>query len=256
MPLFREDAGTSIRHLGGILFDDEGQPWCKCTPPEPAVQFTVNKEGKNQGKEFWTCAQEIDSAEKCKFFAWDDKVEKIKKQYRLGPEYEKPLDPNEIRARASQAAMDRAGGHRLGSGSYDRHSPPRTPKKRSHSHRNVASSDEEPLAGWGDSDDEVELKPVSQHKNRQNKAAGSLATPDTSPEKKKVKREILEVDLEPNPFLDAVPADAEDPFPALLSAAEKAQKERKKFVAQLKAKDMRIKGLEEELERVKKEQRG
>lgn len=175
---------------------------------------------------------------------------------RLGPEYETPLDPAGIRARASQAAEDRSGGgHRLGgSGSNDRHSPPQTPKKRSHSHRNAASSDEEqPLAGWN-SDDDVKLKPFSQHKSR--KDAGYLATPDVSPEKKKIKREVLEVDLEPepNPFLDTS-ADDEDPFHAVLAAVDKAKKERKKFKAQLKARDVRIKGLEEELERVKQGRR-
>lgn len=171
---------------------------------------------------------------------------------RLGSEFEKPLDPDEIRARASQAATDRAGGQRLDSG------PdliPHTPKKRSHSNRNVASSDdsdEESFGGW-DSDDDVELKPASQYKDRAGQ--GYLATPDTSPDKKKVKHELLEVDLEPqpNPFLTASADAAQaDPFVAMLAAVDNAQTERRKFKAHLKAKDMRIKGLEEELEKVKK----
>lgn len=55
-------------------------------------------------------------------------------------------------------------------------------KKRSHSHRNVASSDEEPYGGW-DLYDDVKLKPVSQHMYRQNQ--GYLATPDTSPNRRR-----------------------------------------------------------------------
>ena len=43
---------------------------CNCTPRLPAEHFKVKKEGKNQGRWFYTCQQ--GDPKRCGFFLWDD----------------------------------------------------------------------------------------------------------------------------------------------------------------------------------------
>lgn len=43
---------------------------CNCTPRLPAEHFKVKKEGKNQGRWFYTCQNQ--QAQRCDFFLWDE----------------------------------------------------------------------------------------------------------------------------------------------------------------------------------------
>lgn len=58
---------TSARLKG--LFAD-GIWHCDCTPRLPAEHFKVKKEGKNQGRWFYTCQQS--EPKRCGFFMWDE----------------------------------------------------------------------------------------------------------------------------------------------------------------------------------------
>ena len=50
--------------------DDSSEICCDCG--DPARQLTVQKEGPNQGKQFYACAKPIDT--KCRFFQWGDEA--------------------------------------------------------------------------------------------------------------------------------------------------------------------------------------
>ncbi|CAD6188232.1 unnamed protein product [Caenorhabditis auriculariae] len=52
------------------LAEDAEEVMCACNPPLQAVQKTVQKEGPNKGKRFWTCSLPFNSSEKCSFFQW------------------------------------------------------------------------------------------------------------------------------------------------------------------------------------------
>ncbi|KLU91139.1 hypothetical protein MAPG_09662, partial [Magnaporthiopsis poae ATCC 64411] len=53
------------------LFETLNSKWyCDCTPRTQAAIRTVQKDGKNKGRKFWTCAQE--RRDQCGFFLWDD----------------------------------------------------------------------------------------------------------------------------------------------------------------------------------------
>merc|ERR1711915_155335 len=53
---------------GGVFADGIWQ--CNCTPRLPAEHFKVKKEGKNQGRWFYTCQQQQEK--RCDFFLWDE----------------------------------------------------------------------------------------------------------------------------------------------------------------------------------------
>lgn len=64
----RRGGGQSIRLKG--LFD---KIWyCDCAPRQPAEHFKVKKEGKNQGRFFYTCQQDADK--RCGFFLWAEEA--------------------------------------------------------------------------------------------------------------------------------------------------------------------------------------
>lgn len=54
--------------LKGVFSD--GIWHCNCTPRLPAEHFKVKKEGKNQGRWFYTCQNQ--QTERCDFFLWDE----------------------------------------------------------------------------------------------------------------------------------------------------------------------------------------
>ncbi|KAI6855338.1 hypothetical protein KC343_g3635 [Hortaea werneckii] len=58
---------SAVRPKG--LFAD-GIWHCNCTPRLPAEHFKVKKEGKNQGRWFYTCQQQQEK--RCDFFLWDE----------------------------------------------------------------------------------------------------------------------------------------------------------------------------------------
>merc|ERR1712070_1221672 len=60
--------GVSAVRPKGVLWD--GIWHCNCTPRLPAEHFKVKKEGKNQGRWFYTCQQQQEK--RCDFFLWDE----------------------------------------------------------------------------------------------------------------------------------------------------------------------------------------
>merc|ERR1712070_405595 len=60
--------GVSAVRPKGVLWDGIWQ--CNCTPRLPAEHFKVKKEGKNQGRWFYTCQQQQEK--RCDFFLWDE----------------------------------------------------------------------------------------------------------------------------------------------------------------------------------------
>lgn len=60
---------TASRPRG--LFSD-GIWYCDCTPRMPAEHFKVKKEGKNQGRWFYTCQQPAEGEKRCGFFLFDE----------------------------------------------------------------------------------------------------------------------------------------------------------------------------------------
>ncbi|KAM0715030.1 hypothetical protein Q7P37_009495 [Cladosporium fusiforme] len=60
--------GTRSTALKGIFAD--GIWHCNCTPRLPAEHFKVKKEGKNQGRWFYTCQNQ--QPQRCDFFLWDE----------------------------------------------------------------------------------------------------------------------------------------------------------------------------------------
>lgn len=63
----RSEGAKSTQSRG--LFAD-GIWHCNCTPRLPAEHFKVKKEGKNQGRWFYTCQQS--EPRRCDFFLWDE----------------------------------------------------------------------------------------------------------------------------------------------------------------------------------------
>ncbi|RMY04290.1 hypothetical protein D0868_07026 [Hortaea werneckii] len=60
--------GVSAIRPKGLFADGIWQ--CNCTPRLPAEHFKVKKEGKNQGRWFYTCQQQQEK--RCDFFLWDE----------------------------------------------------------------------------------------------------------------------------------------------------------------------------------------
>ena len=60
--------GHSVARLRGLFAD--GVWHCDCAPRLPAEHFKVKKEGKNQGRWFYTCQMQEDK--RCGFFLWDE----------------------------------------------------------------------------------------------------------------------------------------------------------------------------------------
>ncbi|RMZ16249.1 hypothetical protein D0862_01307 [Hortaea werneckii] len=60
--------GASVIRPKGLFAD--GIWHCDCTPRLPAEHFKVKKEGKNQGRWFYTCQQQQEK--RCDFFLWDE----------------------------------------------------------------------------------------------------------------------------------------------------------------------------------------
>ncbi|KAL8377824.1 hypothetical protein RB595_008484 [Gaeumannomyces hyphopodioides] len=55
------------------LFETTNSKWyCDCTPRTQAVIRTVQRDGKNKGRKFWTCAK--DRRDQCDLFIWDDEA--------------------------------------------------------------------------------------------------------------------------------------------------------------------------------------
>ncbi|EMC93250.1 hypothetical protein BAUCODRAFT_36923 [Baudoinia panamericana UAMH 10762] len=65
----RSDGQAQAVRLPKGLFAD-GIWMCNCTPRLPAEHFKVKKEGKNQGRWFYTCQQA--DPKRCDFFLWDE----------------------------------------------------------------------------------------------------------------------------------------------------------------------------------------
>lgn len=64
----RGGSSTSRTTLKGLFADGIWQ--CDCTPRLPAEHFKVKKEGKNQGRWFYTCQNA--EPKRCGFFLWDE----------------------------------------------------------------------------------------------------------------------------------------------------------------------------------------
>jgi hypothetical protein len=62
------NTSSSARPLKGLFADGIWQ--CNCTPRLPAEHFKVKKEGKNQGRWFYTCQNS--EPKRCDFFLWDE----------------------------------------------------------------------------------------------------------------------------------------------------------------------------------------
>ncbi|KAF2099520.1 hypothetical protein NA57DRAFT_55484 [Rhizodiscina lignyota] len=58
---------SAVRLKAGVFQD--GTWLCNCNPRVPASRFKVKKEGRNQGRWFYTCQK---SHEQCGFFLWED----------------------------------------------------------------------------------------------------------------------------------------------------------------------------------------
>ncbi|KAK3341180.1 hypothetical protein B0T25DRAFT_573583 [Lasiosphaeria hispida] len=58
----------------GTFKSDEGW-FCDCDPPRPADRFTVNKQGPNHGRLFYTCSKP--HAIQCGFWIWEEKAQEI-----------------------------------------------------------------------------------------------------------------------------------------------------------------------------------
>lgn len=54
--------------------DSDGPPTKRCKCDLTAVERTVNKEGPNKGRTFWTCPNSEHA--RCQFFEWGDETEK------------------------------------------------------------------------------------------------------------------------------------------------------------------------------------
>ena len=185
------------------------------------------------------------------------------RRLRLGPDYEKPLDPAEIRARAGKKQANHAGGLR-GEGQRLGEIPagpaPRTPLQRNGKEKKrqrVTDSDDEdvkPYPGWDASDDsDIELLPVSQHKKRQ------LASPDPTPDRKKRQGDRVGAEHEANPFqVDrAVPLaldlGAGDPSAALRIAVQDSYKVNQSLKDKLQKVTARNEELETKVQLLEKE---
>jgi hypothetical protein len=62
------NGGSTTTRLKGLFAD--GIWHCNCTPRLPAEHFKVKKEGKNQGRWFYTCQNK--EPKRCDFFLWDE----------------------------------------------------------------------------------------------------------------------------------------------------------------------------------------
>ncbi|WPG98818.1 Hypothetical protein R9X50_00161600 [Acrodontium crateriforme] len=59
---------------------------CDCKPRLPAEHFKVKKEGKNQGRWFYTCQNSQDSGKRCGFFLWEEDAQPRMKSAVLEPQ--------------------------------------------------------------------------------------------------------------------------------------------------------------------------
>lgn len=64
----RGGGSHAARPLKGLFADNIWH--CNCTPRLPAERFKVKKEGKNQGRWFYTCQEK--EPKRCDFFLWDE----------------------------------------------------------------------------------------------------------------------------------------------------------------------------------------
>ncbi|KAL2125386.1 hypothetical protein VTJ04DRAFT_1751 [Mycothermus thermophilus] len=58
----------------------DGRWYCACEPRKLASFLTVKKEGKNKGRNFYTCPNPVSSGNQCQFFLWLEDAEKFKRE--------------------------------------------------------------------------------------------------------------------------------------------------------------------------------
>ncbi|KAK0278091.1 hypothetical protein LTR35_009413 [Friedmanniomyces endolithicus] len=84
----RGGQGSAHRAVLKGLFAD-GIWQCECSPRLPAEHFKVKKEGKNQGRWFYTCQNQ--EPKRCGFFLWDEDAKPREEAAVLGGSRTEPL---------------------------------------------------------------------------------------------------------------------------------------------------------------------
>ncbi|KAL8288022.1 hypothetical protein RB597_000218 [Gaeumannomyces tritici] len=109
------------------LFETINSKWyCDCTPRTQAAIRTVQKEGRNKGRKFWTCAK--DRRDQCDLFIWDDeaRARELQAQEAAGLLQAPPSTP---RFRQTRLTDDGSGGGGGGCGFTQTTAPPQTPTR-------------------------------------------------------------------------------------------------------------------------------
>nr|POF12961.1 hypothetical protein CFP56_10109 [Quercus suber] len=168
---------------------------CNCSPRLPAEHFKVKKEGKNQGRWFYTCQQQ--DPKRCDFFLWDEDARLRMEGAVLAGKSNEVLDDAGLVATRGHGREKPSGKGvfaRVGHGSTSRDEdemtlspsppPPYDSHKRSAQVAGIESDDDEafpwPLTGVAEgqlSTPVVAVAPMTPHKAQK---TGVYATPATS----------------------------------------------------------------------------
>ncbi|KAF2724928.1 hypothetical protein K431DRAFT_343406 [Polychaeton citri CBS 116435] len=98
--------GSRARPLRGLFV---GGVWhCDCQPRLPAEHFKVKKEGKNQGRWFYTCQQKHGANKGCELFLWDEDAKPREASTVLSGRRSEPSASNGI-PRVGNTAQDGSG---------------------------------------------------------------------------------------------------------------------------------------------------
>lgn len=168
--------GMAKTQLKGLFAD--GIWHCNCTPKLPAEHFKVKKEGKNQGRWFYTCQNA--EPKRCDFFLWDEDAKPREEAAVLNNSRNEPT--------ATPGVFDTRDGHRLGEDAFraEQRSQSRTissSPQPTNSGSTIGGSNKRKAIDLTDSDDELFPWPLTGEEEEDlARAADNVSTNMGAPE--------------------------------------------------------------------------